>query len=95
MIAIDDAPPTPYAAERSGSLMSKKREKETRRVMVGVRLVQEDADRLDALHSRIPVASRHAIAREALRIGIAVLEKDPTRLVGVGAKRSGAVRSKR
>jgi hypothetical protein len=49
--------------------------------MIAIRVSTEDADRLDALAERLPVASRHAIAREALRIGFAVLEKDPTRLV--------------
>ena len=80
-MAIDDPPPTPYADGGSGLPMAKKKEAETRRVMVGVRLTSEDADRLKTLHARIPIASRHAIAREALRIGLAVLEKDPARLV--------------
>ena len=63
--------------------MQKSERGETRRVMVGVRLTPEDAARLQALHAKIPIASRHAIAREALRIGLAILEKDkdPTRLV--------------
>jgi hypothetical protein len=57
--------------------MPKKEEQSTRRIMVGVRLTREDADRLGALQARIRIASRHAIAREALRIGLDVLEKDP------------------
>lgn len=51
------------------------------RAIVAIRILQEDAERLDALAERLPVASRHAIAREALRIGMAVLEEDPTQLV--------------
>ena len=35
----------------------------------------------DALAERLPIASRHAIARECLRLGMAILEKDPTQLV--------------
>ena len=94
MIAIDDPSTTPYADAESGLPMAKKKEAETRRIMVGVRLTSEDADRLKALHARIPVASRHAIAREALRIGLAVLEKDPARLVEGGARRQPARRSR-
>lgn len=93
MIAIDEMGASTYP--RMGQAMPKKRQEETRRVMVGVRLAQEDADRLNALHARIPIASRHSIAREALRIGLALLEKDPTRLVkgsvgGAAAKRRPA-----
>lgn len=51
------------------------------RAMVAIRVEQADADRLDALVERLPIATRHAIAREALRIGLSVLEEDPTQLV--------------
>jgi hypothetical protein len=51
------------------------------RVMVGVRLTPEDSKRLDALAEQIPVASKHSIAREAMRIGLDILEADPNRLV--------------
>ena len=36
--------------------------------------------RLDALTESIPIASRNAIARAALRIGMAALEADPSQL---------------
>lgn len=47
---------------------------------VAIRLSEEDMQRLDALAEIIPIASRNAIARAALRIGLAALEKDPTAL---------------
>lgn len=51
------------------------------RAMVAIRVLEEDAARLDALAERLPIASRHAIAREALRLGMTLLEKDPGQLV--------------
>jgi hypothetical protein len=77
MIGIDDTPPSSYPS----AAMPKKRTGAVFRVVVGVRLTPEDAERLDAIHARIPVASRHAIAREAMRIGLDALEKNPGRLV--------------
>lgn len=59
--------------------MPKKAEDKIARVMVGVRLSQRDADRLTALQVAIGIATRHAIAREALRIGLDALEEDPRR----------------
>jgi predicted DNA-binding protein len=47
---------------------------------VALRLSEEDVKRLDALADSIPIASRNAIAREALRIGLATLEADPSQL---------------
>jgi hypothetical protein len=47
---------------------------------VALRLSEEDMKRLDALADTIPIASRNAIARAALRIGLAALESDPSRL---------------
>lgn len=46
-----------------------------------LRVGSEDVQRLDALVERLPIASRNAIAREAMRLGIALLEEDPARLV--------------
>ena len=43
---------------------------------MALRLSDEDMKRLDALADSIPIASRNAIAREALRIGLATLEAD-------------------
>lgn len=48
---------------------------------IAIRLAQVDFDRLDALVARIPVVSRNAIARAALRLGIGVLEEDPARIL--------------
>jgi hypothetical protein len=46
-----------------------------------LRITTEDLERLDKLTERLPIASRNAIAREAMRLGLEALEKDPTRLV--------------
>jgi hypothetical protein len=51
-----------------------------RQVKVAIRLSEEDMHRLDALADRIPIASRNAIARAALRFGLAALEADPAKL---------------
>ncbi|HVJ20051.1 MAG TPA: hypothetical protein VM686_31770 [Polyangiaceae bacterium] len=48
---------------------------------VAIRLSEEDMQRLDALADSIPIASRNAIARAALRIGLAALEADPSQLL--------------
>lgn len=48
---------------------------------IAIRLAQVDFDRLDALVARIPVVSRNAIARAALRLGIGFLEEDPARIL--------------
>jgi hypothetical protein len=48
---------------------------------VALRLSEEDVNRLDALTDSIPIASRNAIARAALRIGLAALEADPSQLL--------------
>src|SRR5438105_1929123 len=55
--------------------------KETLATQVTIRMTDADMARLTALVERLPVASRNAIAREALRIGMAALEEDPERLV--------------
>lgn len=47
---------------------------------VALRLSEEDMKRLDALADSIAIASRNAIARAALRIGLAALEADPSQL---------------
>lgn len=38
-------------------------------------------ERLDALVERVPISNRNAIARVALRMGLEILEADPTKLV--------------
>lgn len=47
---------------------------------VALRLSEDDMERLDALAASISIASRNAIARAALRIGLAALEADPSQL---------------
>lgn len=47
---------------------------------VAIRLSEDDMSRLEALTETIPIASRNAIARAALRIGLAALEADPAQL---------------
>ncbi len=47
---------------------------------VAIRLSEDDMIRLDALAETIPIASRNAIARAALRIGLSALETDPSQL---------------
>lgn len=46
-----------------------------------LRLTNRDVKRLRALRKRIPIASHNAIAREALRLGIDALERDPGHLL--------------
>ena len=48
---------------------------------VAIRLSDEDLKRLDALAARISIASRNAVARAAMRIGLGLLEKDPARII--------------
>lgn len=48
---------------------------------LAIRLSEADMVRLDGLADRIPVATRNAIARAALRFGLDFLEEDPTRIV--------------
>ncbi|MDI3291974.1 hypothetical protein [Polyangium sp. 15x6] len=52
---------------------------------IAIRLSEEDVGRLDALAKRIPIASRNAIARAALRIGMAAIEEDPARILSADA----------
>lgn len=58
---------------------------------IAIRLTSADLERLEALAEKIPIASRNAIARVALRIGLEALEKDPT-LLFAGAKKPRARR---
>jgi hypothetical protein len=47
----------------------------------------EDMERLDALVQRIPMATRSGLAREAMRVGLDVLEEEPARLItGTGRR---------
>ena len=57
-----------------------------------VRVAPEDIERLDALAARITIASRNAIARAAMRIGLDELEKDPARLLSAPPPKRGGRR---
>lgn len=48
---------------------------------LSIRVTSEEMERLDALAERVRLLSRHALAREALRIGLEELEANPARLL--------------
>jgi hypothetical protein len=50
--------------------------------MLGVRVSADDLARLDAIADLLPIGTRHAIARFALRIGLDAIERDPSILLG-------------
>lgn len=54
--------------------------------MLGVRVSSDDLARLDSLAARLPIGTRHAIARFALRIGLDAIERNPQVLLGAGPK---------
>lgn len=61
---------------------------------IAVRLTEGDVERLEELSKQLPIATRNAIARTALRLGLDVLESDPTRVLARPAskERSKSVR---
>jgi hypothetical protein len=63
--------------------------------MLGVRVSKADLDRLDALTERLPIGTRHAIARYALRIGLDAIERDPAILLGGALKGRRAPKAER
>lgn len=50
--------------------------------MLGVRVSADDLARIDAIAEKLPIGTRHAIARFALRIGLDAIERDPGILLG-------------
>ena len=65
--------------------------------MVLLRITEADRDRLDGLAAEIPIATRSSLAREALRLGLEAIERDPAILLGRkwttrGGARKGAGR---
>lgn len=73
---------------------TKKATTETLSEALYLRCAPGDMERLDGLVERIPIASRNAIAREAMRLGMAALEKDPSLLFAKPApKRRGQRKS--
>lgn len=59
-----------------------------------IRISASDKQRLDDLVERIPVAGKTAIAREAMRIGLAAIEKDPTVLIRAELPKKGGARKR-
>lgn len=68
---------------------------ETLARQVAIRLSEDDMRRLDALSARISVASRNAVARAAMRIGLAILEKDPSRIIDEPPPKRGRKKASR
>jgi hypothetical protein len=64
----------------------KPKDKEGLSEMLGVRVSADDLARLDALAERLPIGTRHAIARFALRIGLDAIEENPAILLGSAVK---------
>jgi hypothetical protein len=64
----------------------KPKDKEALGEMLGVRVSSDDLARLDALAERLPIGTRHAIARFALRIGLDEIERNPAVLLGGAVK---------
>lgn len=64
----------------------KPKDKEGLSEMLGVRVSTEDLERIDALAQRLPIGTRHSIARFALRIGLDAIERDPSVLLGTPVK---------
>lgn len=64
----------------------KPKDKEALSEMLGVRVSADDLARLDALAERLPIGTRHSIARFAFRIGLDAIERDPAILLGTSVK---------
>jgi hypothetical protein len=64
----------------------KPKDKEGLSEMLGVRVSADDLARLDALAERLPIGTRHGIARFAFRIGLDAIERDPAILLGAAVK---------
>lgn len=54
---------------------------------IGIRVSGADRARLEALAGRFPALSASAIARQALVLGMALIEEQPTVLLGEKPKR--------
>jgi hypothetical protein len=66
---------------------SKTTEDENLSIQLGIRVTPTDADRLTALADRFPLATRNAIARAALAIGLGAIEENPLILLGEAPKK--------
>ncbi len=67
-------------------VMAKTKDEQLKETL-GIRITEDDLARIDALAERMPVATRHGIARVALLIGLDAIEKDPTILLGEATKK--------
>lgn len=61
-------------------------------VSINMRVSPDDAARLDALSDRIRITTRHGVARAALRLGLAVLEEDPARVLADAPRKRRRIR---
>ncbi len=61
---------------------------------LGVRLSDDDFERLDALAERLGQRS-HAVARACVRIGLSALEADPAKFISADAREKLAKTSKK
>jgi hypothetical protein len=59
---------------------------------LGIRLSADDSVRLDGLAERLPIGTRHGVARVAFRIGREIIENDPGLLLGTAAEKRRAKR---
>ena len=59
-----------------------------------VRLTHSDVERLVALVSRYEVLTKASLARRAMRIGLDVIERDPTVLLNESTPKRGGARRK-
>lgn len=60
--------------------------------MISVRLSDEDVERLGALSKQMPVLPQTTIARIAMRLGLAALERDPALAFKQPIERRGGAR---
>lgn len=63
--------------------------------MLSVRLSDEDVARLSALSERMPVFTPTTIARIAMRLGLAALERDPSLALSQPIERRGGARKRK
>ena len=53
---------------------------------ISLRLTEEQAERLERLHARAQLVSKHAIIRWCIDCGLATLEADPAKLLAAPAE---------
>jgi len=66
--------------------------RETLNEQLTIRLSSRDLARLEAVAKRFPMATRNAVARTALQVGMEELEKKPSRAVRAREKGAKAKR---